>query len=317
MNVLKMKYALVLAIPLFALSACNDEDESPSTQGEASIEVTDAPIDNPEVEAVFVTVTDVKVDGQSFSGFSGPKTINLLALQNGKTELLGSGALAAKSYSNLSLVLDVETDADGNSPGSYLQTADGTKHRLAAEGENTVELIASEAYEVKEEGESKLVVDVNLRQAIQSGSSGAAEYSFASAADLNNAVRVVNKERTGTIKGNYDGGSDSGTDDKIVVYAYEKGSFDAASETSGEMKFKNAVTSALVSKSSLDSDFTLAFLEEGTYELHFAHYSDDDGDGKLTFKSMLDVSSNTSASLDAIEVTAGASITLDLLIGLF
>lgn len=307
---------LMMAMTIFSLSACNDDSENsaePVGSGEVTFEMTDAPIDNAEVRGVFVTVTDIKVDGESFEGFEGPQTINLLAYQNGKTELVGQGELSAKSYNNLSLVLDIDQDAAGNSPGSYVRTADGTKHRLASSAENTLEITSNKAFTVSEDATSKVVIDFDLRKAIQLDESGDNEYSFVAASKLNNAVRVVARENAGTIKGQYSDQHGNGNDsDKVVVYAYKKGSFNAETETSGELLFENAANSALVSGSSFSSgNFTLAFLEEGEYELHFARYSPN-SNGRLSFDTMLELSSNGNASLNNIKLDAGTEIELSL-----
>lgn len=307
---------LILAMTVFSLSACNNDPENeaePVGSGEVTFEMTDAPIDNAEVRGVFVTVTDIKVDGESFEGFEGPQTINLLAYQNGKTELVGQGELSAKSYNNLSLVLDIDKDAAGNSPGSYVRTADGTKHRLANSAQNTLEITSSKAFTISEEAQSKVVIDFDLRKAIQLNASGNDEYSFVAASKLNNAVRVVARENAGTIKGQYSDQYGNGNDsDKVVVYAYKKGTYNAETETSGELLFENAANSALVSGSSFSSgNFTLAFLEEGEYELHFARYSPD-SNGRLSFDTMLELSSNGNASLNNIKLDAGTEVSLSL-----
>lgn len=307
---------VILVMTIMSLSACNNDKEEtePVGNGEVGFEMTDAPIDNAEVRGVFVTVADIKVDGASFEGFNGPKTINLLAFQNGKTELVGGGELEAKSYSKLTLVLDIENDATGNSPGSYVKTADGAKHRLAESGQETMEITSNKAFTISEEAKANIVIDFDLRKAIRHDASASNEYSFVAASKLDNAVRVVAKENAGTIKGSYEDESSNGNDsDKIVVYAYEKGSYDADTETQGEVKFENASNSALVSGSNFSSgNFVIAFLPEGEYELHFARYSKNETNGRLTFESMLELSSNSSASLSNIKLDAGAEVNLNL-----
>lgn len=303
-------------IALFTLTACNKDEETstPSSTGDATIEMTDAPIDNAEVEAVFVTVTDIRVDGESFEGFSGPQTINLLAYQNGETKVMGSGELAAKSYSNLTLELDLEKDASGNSPGSYVKTTDGTKHRLGSSTQSSLEVTANKAYTIEENTSSNIVVDFDLRKAVKSTESEEnKEYTFVTAAKLDNAIRVVAKEKTGEVRGNYEDNASGGSaDSKTVVYAYHKGTFNADTETQGEVLFENAVSSSVVGESSLSNDFVIAFLEEGEYEFHFVRYSDENNDGKLSFESMLDISSQNNASLQNVKVEAGAEVSLNI-----
>lgn len=309
---------VILAMTIISLSACNNDKEEVETEpvgnGEVSFELTDAPIDHAEVRGVFVTVADIKVDGASFEGFQGPKTINLLAFQNGKTELLGIGEMEAGTYANLTLVLDIDHDAAGNAPGTYVRTADSRKHRLASTAQNKLEITSKQAFTVTEDASSKIVIDFDLRKAIRPSASEAGEYSFVAESKLNNAVRVVARENAGTIKGEYTDESGNGNDsDKIVVYAYEKGSFNADTETEGEVLFENAANSALVSGSSFSSgSFVLAFLPEGEYELHFARYSENAADGSLQFESMLELSSSSDAALNNIKVDAGAEVGLTL-----
>lgn len=303
---------------LFTLTACSNDKEreetTPSSTGSTTFEMTDAPIDNAEVEGAFVTVTDIKVDGQSFEGFSGPQTIDLLAYQNGETRVMGTGDLAAESYSSLVLELDLNQDASGSSPGSYVLTADGTKHRLGSSAQNSLEITANKAYTIQENANTNIVVDFDLRKAVQHSTSGESNaYAFVSEAKLNNAIRVVNKENTGELKGSYEDNTSGGSaESKTVVYAYHKGTFNADTETQGELLFENAVSSAVVSEGTASGNFVLAFLEEGAYELHFARYSDSNNDGSLSLESRLDVASQNNVSVNDIQVDAGADVSLDI-----
>jgi hypothetical protein len=91
--------------------------------------MTDAPIDNANVEAVFVTVSDIMVDGTSLEGFSRT-TFDLSALVDGKTETLGKLKLEADSYSDIQLELGYATDAEGEYElvfVSYTRDGDGNK----------------------------------------------------------------------------------------------------------------------------------------------------------------------------------------------
>jgi hypothetical protein len=75
---------LALIAGLFlTLNACLKDPETGvtgATKGDARIEITDAPTDDPNVKAVFVTVADIKVDGKSWAGFDGKVTIDPFGL---------------------------------------------------------------------------------------------------------------------------------------------------------------------------------------------------------------------------------------------
>lgn len=287
-------------------------------QGQANFEITDAPIDDASVQGVFVTITAIKVDGEIYDGFSGKQTINLTNYQEGNTKVLGMGELDAKTYSEITLVLDYETDMAGNAPGCYVATVDGMKHNLVAEGETTGEIVIQKSYEVKENTESNFVLDFDVRKAItyDNDASTASEFKFVTTAELKSAVRFVEKEETGEVEGNMDE-NPLVNSEQVIVFAYKKGTYDQDTEVQGqgtsEVTFKNAVSSTMVKE---NGDYTLAFLEEGDYELHFIAYEDSDNDGKMEAKGELTVSLLTSLGIDLnnITVNANTSVSLNVLV---
>lgn len=292
----------------FSLYNCQDENEqNEDLEGKVRIEITDAPIDDPEVEAVFVTVAEVKVDGKAYEGFYGKKTINIKALQNGQTEVLGLGDLEAGSYNNISLVLDYESDDSGNAPGCYVLKSDQSKADLNAGTANQGEVVIKNGtFEVAENATSEVVIDFDLRKAIEYKGSNKDGYQFRSSTALENSVRFVNKTEAGFIKGNCDRKNNSY--DKIVVYAYQKGSFNANTETSGDLEFQNAVTSASVSA---NGDYQLSFLQQGDYELVFAGYNEDNN-GNLSLAGRLDLNALLNANVGNVSVGAASSTTVNV-----
>ncbi len=127
-----------LLLSLFFTNCSKDEATSPNpttppttveTKGRVNLEITDAPSDDPNIKGVFVTVAEVKIDGKTFDGFKGKTTIELSAYHSGRTEALGLGELETGSYKELTIVLDYETDAQGNSPGCYALTKNDEKEK--------------------------------------------------------------------------------------------------------------------------------------------------------------------------------------------
>ena len=102
----------IFLVALF--TSCNKDE--PSGTGQVEIQVTDAPTDDASVKSVFVTVTEVRVDGTAISGFT-KQTIDLKAYQEGNVKTLGTTSLSAGAHSQLTFVLDVDHDANGNAPG--------------------------------------------------------------------------------------------------------------------------------------------------------------------------------------------------------
>jgi len=308
-----MKNRFIAALCSIAFLACesddvqkgNDIDDPNAAKGSLSVSITDAPIDQAGVTGAFITVTEVKVDGKTFSGFEGPKTFNLLELQNGNTLNLGKQEVAANTYSTLTLVLDIDKDASGTGPGCYVTKTGGAKEKLEFAGKNTASMdIKPSDFTIPESGQTEIVVDFDLRKAI---SQKDGDFTFVTENELKTALRAENKGKTGTIKGKIDNFATLGS--SAVVYVYKKGTFDSSKEINGqgssEIKFANAVSSA---KTDASGNFTLAFLPSDEYEIHVDKPS---GSGLgLGLNTLLQISS--SVDLKAISVAAGAQVNLSL-----
>ena len=300
------------AILMIGFTNCK-KDETPSGTGSVSFEITDAPIDDANIQGVFVTLVTVKVDGQEIDNFSGKQTIDLMAYQKGQVKALGSGSMNAGNYNDVRLVLDYETSATGTSPGSYVLTKDGVKHPLKATvGAANEVKISTGTLNVTENGNATAVIDFDLRKALTYSTTPATSaYQFVTDAELSAATRLAMKTKTGAITGTCtDGLGLAGS--KIVVYAYKKGSFNT-SETqpqgSSDIMFKNAVTSSVCDAS---GEFTLTFLEAGEYDLRFVGYQDANNDGKLEEKGALVLDVLGGLNLTSISVSAAATVRLDV-----
>ncbi len=283
-----------------------DINDPNQPQGSMSFSMTDAPIDNANISGAFVTVTEIKVDGKTFSGFQGPKTVNVLALQNGNSMNLGQGNVAAGSYSKIEMVINAESDASGSGPGCYILKTDGTKEKLelASGNSSTIEMRPSD-FKIEENGSTEIIMDFDLRKSIKSSGN---DYSFVSKNELSAAVRAENKAMTGAIKGKID--NYAAAKSNMVVYVYNKGSFNAKSETKGQgssdIKYAKAVTSAKVKA---DGSFNLSFLPEGNYEIHCEKPAQE-ANGGLGVSALLELQSTT--DLKNVGVNAGAQTSLSL-----
>lgn len=300
---------IIFGIALLFISCSNDngnefvEKESYNT----SFKITDAPIDNTSIEAVFVTVSDIKVNGKSLEGFS-KTTFDISALVNGQTKTLGNLQLEAGSYTDIELVLDYDTDANGNSPGCYVEMVDGEKDKIEAASGN---INVADTFEVFVSNFNEIIIDFDLRKTIKEEQGALeADFNFVTLPELSAGIRTVNKEITGEITGTV---SDSqNTSDKIVVYAYEKGTYDAQLETQGQgesnVRFANAVTSA--EAGGINNSYSLNFLANGEYELIFVSYTEDGG--KFYFNSELAVESTTGLNLAAIKVNSAVELSANV-----
>ena len=294
-------------------SACEERSNEAMGQGEVAFEITDAPIDDANVKSVMVTVADVRVDGKSISGFS-KQTIDLKAYQDGETRLLGNVEMDSRAYSNLELVLDLNNDEQGNSPGCYVLDQDNTRHQLNSTTSGTMTIATSQSWKTINNAKTNVVIDFDLRKSIRYADDPEDRYSFVSGNNLNGAVRVVTKQSSGTISGTYqEEGSVSA--DMIIVHAYKKGTFNSSTETQPDgvdgIYFRNALSSAEVKSGLTGKHFTLAFLPEGEYELHFSAYSKNETSGKYAFEAMLESETSVDGSIgNLIKIESGVDINI-------
>jgi hypothetical protein len=306
--------SLALTFLIWLLAACHKDE--PAGVGSAEIQMTDAPSDDASVKSVFVTVTEVQVDGKAISGFT-KQTIDLKAYQNGNVQSLGTTQLTSGTHSQITFVLDVDHDASGNAPGCFVQTVDGTKYKLGTAG--NINVVASSAWNVAANATTTVVADFDLRKSIRWSTDATIKYAFVNMDNLNASIRVVDRMKAGMVNGTYSE-QNSTNADKIIVYAYKKGTFNATTETQAQgddaIYFKNAVTSAEV-KGVASQTFTLAFLESGDYELHFASYSQDTSTGRYTFQTMLSSQTKVNGSvMDFVTVSANATVSISTLVNL-
>ncbi len=292
-----------------------NDDGTEKETGTIGLKMTDAPIDNATVKAVFVTVTEIKVDGKVYEGFEGKQTIDVLALQNGRVEGLGMTELETGAYSSISLVLDHETDANGDAPGCYLITTNGIKQALSAGAAATQEIRIQNDFEVEEDQHTDFVIDFDLRKAIMatSESNNEMEYGFVTDAELQAALRIVSEADAGKVVGTCKE-NPLIQSDKIIVYAYQKGSFDWETEVTGQgeskIEFAKAVTSASVKSS---GEFHLAFLEEGDYELVFVSYKKDNH-GKVEVEGKLEVVADLGLDIGNVGIDARSQTNVNVLV---
>jgi len=295
------------------LPACNKSNE-PVGKGEAEFQITDAPADDASVKSVFVTIADIKVDGQSVSVFT-KQTIDLKAYQNGSTKILGSSQVDAKAHGSVTLVLDADTDASGSAPGCYVMTTDNSKYKLSS---GTIGLTINKNWSVATGVKSTLVMDFDLRKSIRAMADQSVRYNFVSNDNLQSSVRLVSLDKAGGLSGTYAEQTSSNAD-KVILYAYKKGSFNATTETVAQgddaIFFKNAVSSAEVKTSLSGNTFKLAFLEEGDYELHFAAYGKSSTSDQFVFQNMLTAQTMLNGSmLSFVTVKNGTTLTISSVI---
>lgn len=293
----------------FSLLSCEEDSNGSELQGEVQVEITDAPVDDAQVQAVVVTIAEVQIDGQKLEGFS-KTTLDISAYQNGRTALLGDMDIDARSYNEVTLVLDYETDADGNSPGCYVMDDEGTRHPVRSTDD---EVRIRKSFSVLAEQTTQLVIDFDLRKCLvrEDNPQPQDEYEFRNSNQFNSSLRVVNRNEAGIIAGNC---NDLLTDSEtLVVFAYRKGTYNRDNEVAEQngVRFDGAVSSAVVAN---NGDYELHFLEEGEYEIHFASFKDEDSDGTTELQGTLLLDALSTIDLGAIKVDAAATVNVNVMV---
>ena len=305
-----LKRPMIFILSLTALCfSCSDSENTPEeTEENAHIKlsITDAPIDDINVEAAFVSFAGLEIDGQAYM-FDNIKTIELSALTNGKKETLFDQKIEAETFNDIKLLLSFDMDAQGNSPGCYILTTEGTKDDLFTNNVSNQKLTLPFKESVLVS--SEIIVDFDLRKAIEYNSE-IMEDSYRFTSMLNQCLRTVGEENmkiAGTIKDEF-----QLKDDKLIVYAYEKGSFNAEKETGGTVEsrpmFASSVSSSLVDAG---GNFELHFLPKGEYTIKIVNYKQNEL-GQMKADAFLEANALTSLNLLGIKLDSDVFLNISI-----
>ncbi|WP_444996643.1 DUF4382 domain-containing protein [Aliikangiella sp. IMCC44359] len=183
--------------------------------GKLSISLTDAPIDNATQVMIKFNAVEVKPkEGSSvIYQFDEPKVIDLLALQNGQTELLlKKRSINDGDYSWLRLVID----ADYAALDSYITFDDGSSHSLYIPSGDEPGLKLNHPFTITAGENTNLTIDFDLRKSILKPSNTLQDYK------LKPVLRIHDNAEVGTIKGHIEGYvvADESCQTGLAVYVY-------------------------------------------------------------------------------------------------
>ncbi|MFY0599148.1 MAG: DUF4382 domain-containing protein [Cyclobacteriaceae bacterium] len=301
---LKFLATLTAVTTVFALffTSCSDGDGvSAESEGQATVGVTDAAVDAQNITGVYLAIDEVQAKSnteiKTIARFDAPKEFNVMAYQNGEVYALADGSLATGTYDEIRLILSSEAES------SYVKFKDGTKTALDVPSGSTSGYKIKGDFDIAANAMSNLVVDIDLRKALVV--TGNNTYM------LRPTARTIDLRTTGIIKGSVQ----KDAFDRTVVYAYAKGTFNDAegdAPAEGQSRFENSVNSAVVAE---DGTFTLAFMQEGDYEIVVSRYEMNEEKEEYEFKSV--VSSNiwlngSIANVVSVESNATVDLSIDL-----
>lgn len=284
---------IALSLTMVALiSGCGGGGDTVATNptGKLSLSITDAP---PKLGSD-VTEVNIAVIGIEYNHNGSwtaaddfvPQTFNLLDLQNGKSLHLGDMVLPVGHYNDgIRFILAAPKEDGGeksikSNPDCNIVFADGTSVPLFVPSGAQSGYKGKGAFDITVDAEIKVTADFDVHKSIVVA--GKLEKYI-----LKPVIRLVVTELSGDINGTVVNVADyNSTSDSLVVYMYEQDTY-ADTEVNvkeGEIIFANSISSGDVNMT--DGNFTLAFLEEGSYSLVTALYVDD------VFSSVVDVKDN-------------------------
>lgn len=300
MHITPKKRAIVFAIALvttLALGGCN---LSGGDWGVMKLSITDAPLMASEVQGVYITVSEVRYnsgDGwRSMEGFESTEPFDLLALNSGKSKLLGRLSLPAGEYNQIRFIIGAPEDGSTGAPinpGSWVEKG-STNDGVYDDGEDEPLFVpsgarsgykatAEEPFAVPANGEVSITADFDLRRAV---------VDTGSRYILKPVLRVVVDDQAGAIAGEETNGVAG-----YVAYAYEAGTYGPSEVSEAGNLFPNAVTSSVVEEDPDDYDYVLPFLAAGEYDIVVARY---DGSGAVDLNSVALVETALSVTADSI-----------------
>jgi len=233
----------ILSFTLMTLiSGCGGGSTSAST-GTATMNITDAPVDDENVLGVHLAFDAVhyKPAGSEWvvEELNETRVINLLDLQDGNSTLLTAQTeLPVGRINQIRFII--------NPAETFIELAGDINQSLSVPSQ--VEKVVG-GFVVPAGGDINITADFDLRKSLVLENKGY---------KLKPTIKIVDNSQVGEVSGtvaNIDGNT------TVIVYAYANDTFDEAQETSND--FANAATSS----DATDGNYTLAWLAAGTYDL--------------------------------------------------
>ncbi len=268
-------YAIIFTIFSILTVGCGGGSSDTADTGVMSLSVTDAPPKlGEDVTEVNIAVIGIEYhhDGKWVNADNFVhQTFNLLDLYDGNSLHLGDMILPAGHYTELRFILaapekvgDVKSNPDCN-----ITFEDGRSEPLFVPSGGQSGYKAKGAFDITANAKIEIMADFDVQKSIVvAGNSG--KYL------LKPVIRLIVTELSGDINGTVIDVDEYIHPKSLVVYAYDDdNTYEEGDEKEDEdgIRFSNAISSSDVNMSS--GSFTLAFLEEGVYDLVITQYTAD------------------------------------------
>jgi hypothetical protein len=243
MNIFQKLVGVVLSFTLMTLISGCGGGTSAST-GTATMNITDAPVDDENVLGVHVAFDAVhyKPAGSQWvvEELNETRVINLLDLQDGNSTLLTAQTeLPVGRINQIRFII--------NPAETFIELAGDINQTLTVPSQ--IEKVVG-GFVVPAGGDINITADFDLRKSLVLSKNGTS-YS------LKPTIKIVDNSQVGEVSGTVTGFDGNTT---VIIYAYTDGTWDIAEK---DIDFPNAATSS----DATDGDYTLAWLAAGTYDL--------------------------------------------------
>lgn len=263
-----MKNLPILVAVILAVSACGGGGSpAEDATGLVSIAITDAAVDDvKEVVVEFHSVTLKPRNGDDIVvNFDPVKSINLLDLQDGKTEdLLPGTRVPVGPYSWMRLGVNAEFD---NVMDSFARKNDDSQVELRVPSGSQSGLKLQSGFTVTQNNSTNMVIDWDLRQALTDPTGQPGMH-------LRPALRVTDMSSYGTLQGAVSEGltmgSECGEDFTVgnVAYVY-------AGDVPDPLDIRNSTTDPVVTATVGDDlMYSVSYLSTGEYTAAFTCQAD-------------------------------------------
>ncbi len=257
---------IVLSLTIITLiTGCGGS--SSSSTGTATMNITDAPVDDENVKGVYIAFDAVHYKPADaewvVEELNETRVINLLDLQEGNSTFLAQTELPAGRINQVRFII--------NEAESFIELVDeGNQSLTVPSGEEKI----VGGFVVPAGGDINVTADFNVRKSLVLDAKGY---------KLKPTIRIIDNSQVGEINGTLSVDANNST---MIVYAYTDGTWDEATEVPD---FPNAVTSA----DATDGSFVLPWLTAGTYDLVVAGH-----DNTGAFENIIGVVENVSVTAD-------------------
>ena len=295
---------------ILGLVACEKdkvEAEVSRAEGYLSLDVVINPMIHPYAQSYSLTIDEARIVGSMTEKLVLNQELELTATAEPIRHTLSARAvLTPGGHSNLEV--DFNTSATN---GCNITTFDNRTDKLGLGEASVFTIQVGGAYLIENGRTTKRILFLDLNDLITTTTDGRTDFSFRENLTVSDNLHLFDPKEIGQVSGKVVRNEDTPSQTyRLVAYAYSRGTFNKQDEL--QNGFQSATISANVGRNDL---FSFPILKEGTYDLIVAHYLDEDQDGILEFKELLQADASVGDDTRMTHVSANTETSIVLQVG--